>query len=140
MWESSCISYAAVPKVTHRRHDAPTGFPRLTPPPRASENGGDPLLLPGVAAPLHSPSLKVYEGFPRLWLTEQEYTCTAEDILWRRTKPGLHMGGAEREALEDHDTDTMAMRSVVKAIRLRDVCTMRCPGALPRKVRFSPPS
>ena len=33
------------------------------------------------------------------WLTEQEYACTAEDILWRRTKLGLHMSGAEREAL-----------------------------------------
>ncbi|TGU53261.1 glycerol-3-phosphate dehydrogenase C-terminal domain-containing protein, partial [Mesorhizobium sp. M2D.F.Ca.ET.148.01.1.1] len=29
------------------------------------------------------------------WLVEQEWACTAEDILWRRTKQGLRLSKAE---------------------------------------------
>lgn len=34
------------------------------------------------------------------WLTEREFARTADDILWRRTKLGLHMQQAERYALD----------------------------------------
>lgn len=34
------------------------------------------------------------------YLREKEFARTAEDILWRRTKLGLRLGEAEREALE----------------------------------------
>lgn len=33
------------------------------------------------------------------WLVDREYARTAEDVLWRRTKLGLHMNEAEREAV-----------------------------------------
>ena len=43
-------------------------------------------------------------------LTEREIECliadewaeTAEDILWRRTKCGIHMDAAQRQAVEDY--------------------------------------
>jgi glycerol-3-phosphate dehydrogenase len=34
------------------------------------------------------------------WLMDHEFTLTAEDVLWRRTKLGLRMGDAEAEWLE----------------------------------------
>jgi glycerol-3-phosphate dehydrogenase len=40
----------------------------------------------------------LYEAEVR-YLREREFARTAEDILWRRTKLGLHMDAAEREAL-----------------------------------------
>ncbi len=30
------------------------------------------------------------------WLTSREWVMTADDILWRRSKLGLHMSAAER--------------------------------------------
>jgi glycerol-3-phosphate dehydrogenase len=33
------------------------------------------------------------------WLIEREFARTAEDVLWRRTKLGLHMSPAEKRAL-----------------------------------------
>tara|TARA_R110000824_G_scaffold236594_6_gene425305 strand:- start:6 stop:1526 length:1521 start_codon:yes stop_codon:yes gene_type:complete len=33
------------------------------------------------------------------WLIDHEFACTAEDILWRRSKLGLHMSAAEQEAV-----------------------------------------
>jgi glycerol-3-phosphate dehydrogenase len=33
------------------------------------------------------------------WMREHEWARTAEDVLWRRTKLGLHMNAAEREAV-----------------------------------------
>jgi glycerol-3-phosphate dehydrogenase len=33
------------------------------------------------------------------WLVEREYARTAEDVLWRRTKLGLHMSEAEKKAV-----------------------------------------
>lgn len=33
------------------------------------------------------------------WLIEHEFACTAEDILWRRSKLGLHMTDAEQQAV-----------------------------------------
>ena len=35
------------------------------------------------------------------WLVEREYARTAEDVLWRRTKLGLHMSEAEKQALAE---------------------------------------
>tara|TARA_R110000824_G_scaffold11585_3_gene50658 strand:- start:26934 stop:28595 length:1662 start_codon:yes stop_codon:yes gene_type:complete len=34
------------------------------------------------------------------WLIDREFACTAEDILWRRSKLGLHMSSAEKQAVE----------------------------------------
>ena len=36
------------------------------------------------------------------WLVEREWACTAEDILWRRTKQGLLLSREETAALEDY--------------------------------------
>ena len=33
------------------------------------------------------------------WLVEREYARTAEDVLWRRSKLGLHLSDAEKKAL-----------------------------------------
>ncbi|HEX4739247.1 MAG TPA: glycerol-3-phosphate dehydrogenase [Allosphingosinicella sp.] len=35
------------------------------------------------------------------WLVEREYARTAEDVLWRRSKLGLHMSEAEKQALAE---------------------------------------
>ncbi len=35
------------------------------------------------------------------WLMEREFACTAEDVLWRRSKLGLHMDAAQVRALEE---------------------------------------
>jgi glycerol-3-phosphate dehydrogenase len=40
----------------------------------------------------------LYEAEVR-YLVEREFARTAEDVLWRRTKLGLHMSDAESEAL-----------------------------------------
>ncbi|WP_367947149.1 FAD-dependent oxidoreductase [Sphingopyxis sp. BSNA05] len=34
------------------------------------------------------------------WLIDREFACTAEDILWRRSKLGLHMNEGEQRAVE----------------------------------------
>jgi glycerol-3-phosphate dehydrogenase len=39
----------------------------------------------------------LFEGEAR-WMRREEWARTAEDILWRRTKSGLHMTAAQREA------------------------------------------
>lgn len=36
------------------------------------------------------------------WLRREEWAVTAEDILWRRTKAGLHMTPDQRKALADY--------------------------------------
>ncbi|WP_350077901.1 glycerol-3-phosphate dehydrogenase [Parasphingorhabdus sp.] len=33
------------------------------------------------------------------WLIDREFACTAEDVLWRRSKLGLHMSDAEQQAV-----------------------------------------
>jgi len=33
------------------------------------------------------------------WLIDQEFACTAKDVLWRRSKLGLHMNDAEQQAV-----------------------------------------
>jgi len=33
------------------------------------------------------------------YLRREEWASTAEDVLWRRTKAGLHMDAAQREAV-----------------------------------------
>jgi len=42
------------------------------------------------------------------WLKREEWARDPADILWRRTKCGLHMTAAERAAFEDHFRDQMA--------------------------------
>ncbi len=42
------------------------------------------------------------------WFIDQEWARTAEDILWRRTKCGLHMTPAERQRLTDYLADYLA--------------------------------
>ncbi|MDQ6917410.1 MAG: glycerol-3-phosphate dehydrogenase, partial [Pseudomonadota bacterium] len=39
------------------------------------------------------------------YVIAQEWATSAEDILWRRTKCGLHMTPAEREAVSDYVRD-----------------------------------
>lgn len=34
------------------------------------------------------------------WLIDREFACTAEDILWRRSKLGLHMSKPEQQAVQ----------------------------------------
>tara|TARA_R110000787_G_scaffold67411_3_gene151115 strand:- start:13383 stop:14897 length:1515 start_codon:yes stop_codon:yes gene_type:complete len=34
------------------------------------------------------------------WLIDREFACTAEDVLWRRSKLGLHMSEVEKQAVE----------------------------------------
>lgn len=45
----------------------------------------------------------LYEAEVR-WLIEKEWARSAEDILWRRTKLGLHLTAEEAAALESHMT------------------------------------
>ncbi|SMO96001.1 glycerol-3-phosphate dehydrogenase C-terminal domain-containing protein, partial [Paracoccus laeviglucosivorans] len=35
------------------------------------------------------------------WFTTHEFATTAEDVLWRRTKLGLRMTVAQRQAVQD---------------------------------------
>jgi glycerol-3-phosphate dehydrogenase len=35
------------------------------------------------------------------YLQQHEWACTADDVLWRRTKLGLHYGAAERDGVQD---------------------------------------
>jgi glycerol-3-phosphate dehydrogenase len=35
---------------------------------------------------------------------DREWARTAEDVLWRRSKIGLHLSAAERAAVEDYIT------------------------------------
>jgi glycerol-3-phosphate dehydrogenase len=36
------------------------------------------------------------------WLVAQEWAIEADDVLWRRTKCGLHLSGAERDAVAEY--------------------------------------
>jgi glycerol-3-phosphate dehydrogenase len=36
-----------------------------------------------------------------VWLMQHEYACRAEDVLWRRTKLGLHLTQAQADALDN---------------------------------------
>ena len=36
------------------------------------------------------------------WLMKEEWARHAEDVLWRRTKRGLHLTAAEAAVLEDY--------------------------------------
>lgn len=42
----------------------------------------------------------LYEAEVR-WLIEREWALTAEDVLWRRTKLGLHLSDTEKQGLAD---------------------------------------
>lgn len=39
------------------------------------------------------------------WLCDHEFAQTAEDVLWRRTKLGLHLSDTERQTVSDWMTD-----------------------------------
>jgi glycerol-3-phosphate dehydrogenase len=52
----------------------------------------------------------LYEAEVR-YLAENEWAVTAEDVLWRRTKRGLHIGREAAAALEDF------MRSLDSGVR-----------------------
>ncbi len=41
------------------------------------------------------------------WLMAEEWAHHAEDVLWRRTKRGLHLTAAEADALEDYMTKAL---------------------------------
>lgn len=43
-----------------------------------------------------------------IYLRDHEWACTAEDVLWRRTKAGLHMPDAERARAEAAITSLIA--------------------------------
>jgi glycerol-3-phosphate dehydrogenase len=51
----------------------------------------------------------LYEAEVR-WLREREFARTAEDILWRRTKLGLHFTKAQTKALERHLQPSPSLR------------------------------
>jgi glycerol-3-phosphate dehydrogenase len=36
------------------------------------------------------------------WFIDQEWAATAEDVLWRRTKYGLHLTPTQQQAVADH--------------------------------------
>lgn len=60
-------------------------------------------ILAGVAAPgdlgrHHGGGLY---GCEVDWLKQEEWASTADDVLWRRTKAGLHMSPAERRAFAE---------------------------------------
>ena len=42
------------------------------------------------------------------WLKRREWVVSADDILWRRSKLGLHMSQAEQDALKDYMADGQA--------------------------------
>jgi glycerol-3-phosphate dehydrogenase len=58
---------------------------------------GDARSLADMGA-LLGPSLTEREV---VYLKEREWAASAEDILWRRTKAGLHLGAAERARVRD---------------------------------------
>ena len=38
----------------------------------------------------------------------REWACSADDVLWRRTKAGLHMSAAERDGVADYMAQSAA--------------------------------
>ncbi len=58
---------------------------------------GDARSLADMGA-LLGPSLTEREV---VYLKEHEWAASAEDILWRRTKAGLHLGADERARVMD---------------------------------------
>jgi glycerol-3-phosphate dehydrogenase len=48
------------------------------------------------------------------YLIAQEWATTAEDILWRRTKCGLHMTAAERESVAQYLSDRSGLRALTR--------------------------
>ena len=42
------------------------------------------------------------------WLVDKEFACTAEDIVWRRSKLGLRMSTQEIEALDEYSRELVA--------------------------------
>ena len=57
------------------------------------------------------------------YLVEHEWACSAEDVLWRRTKAGLHLEPRQRGAVADY-----LARRVVDPLPLRPQGPQRDPG------------
>jgi len=60
---------------------------------RAMEIVGDGDLGEDYGAGLYERELR--------YLVEREWACSAEDVLWRRTKTGLHLSLAQRERVAE---------------------------------------
>jgi glycerol-3-phosphate dehydrogenase len=60
---------------------------------RAAEVAGDGNLGEHFGAGLHERELR--------YVAEREWAQTSEDVLWRRTKAGLHMSAAQRARVAD---------------------------------------
>ena len=56
----------------------------------------------------------LYEAEVR-YLVEQEWAVTADDVLWRRTKRGLHIGAEEKAALEKYMKELGGRRQTAAA-------------------------
>ena len=56
----------------------------------------------------------LYEAEVR-YLVEKEWAVTADDILWRRTKRGLHLGAEEKAALEKYLKESGGRRHTAAA-------------------------
>lgn len=51
------------------------------------------------------------------WLINREFATTAEDVLWRRSKLGLHMDAAERASVADWFADHQASGQKTKTVK-----------------------
>ena len=56
----------------------------------------------------------LYEAEVR-YLVEKEWAVTADDVLWRRTKRGLHLGAEEKAALEKYLNESGGRRHTAAA-------------------------
>ncbi len=54
-----------------------------------------------------------------VWLMDREWACSAADVVWRRSKLGLRLSGAEVAALEDWMAARLAVPSRAKAAGTR---------------------
>lgn len=67
--------------------------------------GLDAVLWLGNAARKKDLGRRFGAGFTQAeldWLVREEFARTGEDILWRRTKLGLHMSAAQQQALREY--------------------------------------
>src|SRR5262249_35322785 len=86
---------AAELRRDHPRLDAPTAE-RV-----AGSYGTEGRRFFTAGAPRRHFCHRLFEAEAR-WLVEDEWARTAEDILWRRTKLGLHFSSDQAKALDDY--------------------------------------
>jgi len=60
-------------------------------------------------------------GFEVDYLRTEEWACTAEDILWRRTKLGLHFSPIEIKQLEQYLQDQSAPSDEVSSVQEKEM-------------------